>query len=133
VELDVPVVMQVGHSAEFMPSELARPMYIDDIALYFPELRIVGAHTGWPWLEEMIAMAWKHPNVYLGTSAHAPKYWDKSMIAFLNTRGKGKVLWATDWPVLLHKESLEQVEELNLREDAKVQLLREAAIRVFKL
>ena len=46
VELDVPVVMQIGHSAEFMPSELARPIYIDDIALYFPELRIVGAHTG---------------------------------------------------------------------------------------
>jgi len=78
-------------------------------------------------------MAWKHPNVYLGTTAHAPKYWEQSMIAFLNTRGKGKVLWGTDWPVLLHKESLQQVEGLNLREDAKVQLIREAAIKVFKL
>lgn len=133
VELDVPVQLQVGHSAELMPSELGRPIHLDDIALYFPELRIIGAHTGWPWVEELIALAWKHPNVYIGTSAHAPKYWDQSLVNFLNTRGRGKVLWGTDFPVVSHKVSVAQVEEKNLREDARAQLLREAAIKVFKL
>lgn len=133
VELDVPVVMQVGHSAEAMPSEMGRPIHIDKFALYFPELRIVGTHTGWPWVEELIALAWKHPNVYIGTTAYAPKYWDKSLVNFINTRGKGKVLWGTDWPVVLHKESREQVEALELREEAKVHLLRDAAVKVFKL
>ncbi|MBW1708005.1 MAG: amidohydrolase family protein [Deltaproteobacteria bacterium] len=107
---------------------------LDDIALYFPELRIVGGHTGWPWVEEMIAMAWKHPNVYIGTSMHLPKYWDTSLMSFLNSsRGIGKVLFGTDYPGLLHSEALKQVKELNLREKAEEYLLRKAAIEVFKL
>ena len=50
-ELDIPVVFQVGHSAEFMPSRCGRPILLDDIVLYFPELKLVGGHTGWPWVE----------------------------------------------------------------------------------
>lgn len=134
MELDIPVVMQVGHSAEAMPSHLARPVLIDDIALYFPKLRIVGAHTGWPWVEEMIAMAWKHQNVFIGTSMHLPRYWDPSMISFLNTRrGMGKVLFGSDYPGLQYDEALSQVKELKLREDAEKHLLREAAMTVFNL
>ena len=133
VELGVPVVMQIGHSAEAMPSEMGRPIHIDDFALYFPELNIVATHTGWPWTEELIALAWKHPNVYIGTSAHAPRYWDKSLVNFANTRGKGKVLWGTDYAVVTHEEGITQIEQLGLKEDAKAQLLREAAVKVFKL
>lgn len=132
-ELDVPVVLQVGHSAEFMPSSYGRPILLDEIALDFPELRIVAAHTGWPWVEELIALSWKHPNVYIGTSAHAPKYWDQSLINFINSRGKEKVLYGTDYIVLSHKESLEQIEKLGLREESKRKLLRENALKVFKL
>jgi hypothetical protein len=133
-ELDIPVVMQVGHSAEAMPSELARPLLLDDIALYFPELRIVGAHTGWPWVEELIAMSWKHRHVYIGTSMHMPKYWDRSLVSFMNTRrGIGKVLFGSDYPGLQFAETLEQVHQLELREEAEESLLRTAALNVFKL
>ena len=88
-ELDVPVVFQVGHSAEFMPSACGKPILLDDIAIWFPELRLVGGHTGWPWTEELIAMAWKHPNVYIAVSGHAPKYWDPKLVSFLNARRRG--------------------------------------------
>ncbi len=133
VELDVPLVVQVGHSAESMPSALGRPLLLDDVALYFPELRIVAAHTGWPWVEELIALAWKHGNVYVGTSAHAPRYWDPALVRFLGSRGKGKVLFGTDYPVLRHAEALAQVEALGLADDARVWLVRETARKVFKL
>lgn len=132
-ELDIPVVFQVGHSAEFMPSAHGRPILLDDIALYFPELRLIGGHTGWPWVEELIAMAWKHPNVYICTSGHAPRYWDKSLVHFLNSRGKGKVMWGTDYPLILHEESLQQIEELNLKPEHKQALLHDTAVGVFKL
>ena len=66
------------HSAEFMPSACGKPLLLDDIAIWFPELRLVGGHTGWPWTEELIAMAWKHPNVYIAVSGHSPQYWDPS-------------------------------------------------------
>lgn len=132
-ELGVPVVMQVGHSAERMPSQLGRPILVDDIALDFPELTIIGAHTGWPWVEEMIALAWKHRNVYVGTSAHHPKYLDPSLVAFANSRGKGKVLWGTDYPVMDYKNALQSIDGLGLKDDAKQLFVGDAARSVFKL
>jgi uncharacterized protein len=133
VELDVPVVMQSGHSAEHMPSEMGRPIHLDDVALYFPELRIVASHTGWPWVQELIALAWKHTNLYIGVGAHAPKYWDASLVQFLNSRGQGKVLWGTDFPVVTHADSLEQVAAMQLKPSARAKLMRETALKVFRL
>lgn len=134
VELAVPVIMQVGHSAEAMPSEMGRPLLLDNLALDFPELRMVGAHTGWPWTEELIAIAWKHPNVYIATTAHGPRYWSKELVSFLNTRrGIGKVMYGSDYPVLDWKGSLAQIKELNLRPDAEEALLSKTAAKVFGL
>jgi predicted TIM-barrel fold metal-dependent hydrolase len=133
VELQVPVVMQVGHSAERMPSAMARPILLDNLALDFPELKIVGTHTGWPWVEEMIAMAWKHTNVYVGTSAHHPRYWDPSLVRFASSRGKGKVLYGTDYPVLDFADSLAAIDRLDLKDDARRLLVGDAARRVFDL
>ena len=133
IELDLPLVVQIGHSAEQMPSAMGRPILLDDIALELPELRIVAAHTGWPWVEELTALAWKHRNVYIGTSAHFPKYWDKSLVSFANSRGRGKVLFGTDWPVMDHGAAIAAVKNLGLREDAEELLLSGAAKQVFKL
>lgn len=132
-ELDVPVIMQTGHSAEVMPSDLSRPVRVDYIACDFPELKLIASHTGWPWVEELIAIAWKHPNVYLGVAAHAPKYWDPSLVRFINTRGQDKCIWGTDWPLLTHDRSLKELSELNIKEEPKKKLLRDNAIKVFKL
>lgn len=134
-ELDVPIVFQVGHSAEFMPSRCGQPILLDDIAIWFPELKLVGGHTGWPWVEELIAMAWKHPNVYIATSGHAPKYWDPKLVRFLDSRnrGIGKVMWGTDYPLITHLESLEQIGPLDLKPQALQALLHDTAAEVFKL
>jgi hypothetical protein len=134
-ELDIPVVFQVGHSAEFMPSAIGKPILLDDIAIWFPELQLIGGHTGWPWTEELIAMAWKHPNVYIAVSGHAPRYWDPKLKSFLNARrrGIGKVMWGTDHPLILHEESLAQIDAMDLKPEARRALLHDTAARVFKL
>ncbi len=132
-ELGVPVEFQTGHSAEFMPSRHGHPLLLDDVAIYFPELKLVGAHQAWPWCEVMVAMAWKHPNVYVAMSGHAPKYWDGSLVHFLNSRGQGKVMWGTDYPLIQHGESLRQVDELGLKPGAKQKLLQDTATDVFGL
>lgn len=134
VELDVPVSMQVGHSAEHMPSEFGRPIHMDNIALDFPELKLVGAHTGWPWTEEMIALAWKHENVYLGIDAHHPKYLEPSLIHFMRTRGQNKVLYGTNYPAVMHKESIACIRnDLGLPEKGAVKILHQNAARVYGL
>ena len=132
-ELGVPVVMQVGHSAEFLPSKYAQPVLVDDIALYFPELKIVASHTGWPWVEETIAAAWKHPNVYIGTAGHHPKYLDPSLVRFMNTRGIGKVMFGSTHPVVLYENALPAIAGLNLKDKARDEYLFGAARKVFKL
>ncbi len=114
-----------------MPSKHGHPLLLDDVAIYFPELKLVGAHQAWPWIDTMIAMAWKHPNVYVAMSGHAPKYWDPKMVHFLNSRGQGKVMWGTDYPLIQHDESLSQIEALDLKPEAKEKLLRDTALKVF--
>ena len=137
VELDVPVQMQVGQSLIYAPEQrlrsVGRPIALDAVACDFPELKLVGIHIGIPWTEEMIAMAWKHPNVYIGCDAHSPKYWPAAFIQYLNTYGQDKVLFGTDFPVLDFARTREEIEALSLREESKTKLLRGNALRVYKL
>lgn len=130
-DLGVPVIMQVGYVLEAMPSEHGRPLYLDRIALDFPELKLVGAHTGYPWCEELISICYKYDNVYLGADAHMPRYWDPSVVRFINSRGADKCLWGTNG--LDFKRMLTQIDALELKEENKRKLLRDNAIRVFKL
>ncbi len=131
-ELGVPAVISMGHTLDIMPIENGRPARLDRAAIYFPDLAFVLTHTGWPWVEEAIAMAWKHPNVFLGTSAYAPKYWKPEMVKFINSHGQDKVMWGTDFPLIDHAESLGQIDELGLRETSKAKLLHDNAARVFR-
>ena len=134
VELDMAVQTQVGQTGPMYPSETGRPLYIDEVALDFPELRIVCGHLGWPWHDEMIAVAWKHPNVFVDTSAHYPKHFPPAFVHYLKTFGQDKVCFATDWPVLswdrVHRE-LDDVLQLN--PDVRRKFTHDNARRAFKL
>jgi hypothetical protein len=136
-ELDVPVQMQVGQSLIYTPEQRLRsvgqPITLDAVACDFPELKLVGIHVGIPWAEEMIAMAWKHPNVYIGSDAHSPKYWPQAFVHYVNSYGQDKVVFGTDYPVLDFLRTREEIEALGLREEAKKKLLRDNALRLYKL
>lgn len=128
--LGVPVSMQVGHVLEAMPSEHGRPIQLDRIACDFPELTLVGTHTGWPWVEEALAVISKWPNVYLSTSAWLPRYFSPALERFLHSRvGSEKILFGSnglDWG-----RYLEQFDKMGLRDDTVENVLRENAKRVF--
>ena len=131
VELDIPFSMQIGHSLEKMPSEGGRPIYIDEVALDFPDLRFIASHTGWPWCEELIAMAWKHENVYIDIAAHMPQYLDRALVTFMDSRGRSKVLFGTNgFGMARCKEGFFK---LPLKEETKAKVLRENALNVFRL
>jgi len=99
VELGVPFLTQVGHTGPLRPSETGRPIpYIDQVAVDFPELVIVGGHIGYPWTEEMVAVARKHENVYIDTSAYTAKRYPPELVAYLNSRsGRRKVMFGTNY------------------------------------
>ncbi len=136
-ELDVPIQLQVGQSLNYtseqrLPS-VGRPITLDAVACDLPELKLIGIHVGIPWTDEMIAMAWKHANVYIGCDAHSPKYWPQSFVHYINTFGKDKVIFGTDYPVLDFERTRREIEELGLREDSKRRLYRDNAVRLYKL
>jgi uncharacterized protein len=136
-ELEIPIMMQVGHCLRYqkdrvLPS-VGRPITLDRIAIDFPELTLIGIHLGYPWTEEMISVAWKHPNVYIGSDAYAPRHWPESFVHFINSWGKDKVLFGTDWPVIDPERAVKEINELDLRTDARHKLLRENALRLFRL
>jgi len=136
-ELDIPIMMQVGQNLIYsqhrrLPS-VGRPINIDRVAIDFPELRIIGIHLGTPWHSEMISMCWKHENVFMAGDAYAPKYWPEEVIHYGNTYGQDKLLFGTDFPVVDPRRAMKDLENHGLREIPKKKILRDNAIRIFKL
>lgn len=135
-ELDVPIMMQVGHNLIYsrkrrLPS-VGRPITLDQVAIDFPELALLGIHIGVPWTDEMISMAWKHENVYIGTDAYAPKHWPKAFVHYMNSYGSHKVLFGTDWPVIDPERAVAEIAALQLRPESLRRIMRDNALRVFR-
>ncbi|MCU4183277.1 amidohydrolase family protein [Acidiferrimicrobium sp. IK] len=57
--------------------EIGHPRHLDELASSFPDLKIVCLHAGWPWVSDMVMVAWRHANVYLDISAHRPSHMPK--------------------------------------------------------
>jgi hypothetical protein len=132
VELDVPVSLQVGHVLEGMPSDCGRPILLDRIACDFPTLKLVGAHTGWPWVDELLSVCYKWDNVWFGIDAWMPKYLSPQIVQFLDSRlGQDRCLWGTNG--LPWDESLRQLDALGLRPQVKQKLIRDNAMELFGL
>ncbi len=137
VELGVPVQLQVGQSlvydASYPRRSVGRPICLDAVACDFPELKIIGIHVGIPWTDEMIAMAWKHQNVFIAADAHSPKYWPESFVRYIDSYGQDKVMFGTDFPVLQFERTRAEVEGLKLRPGPLRKFLRDNALRIYGL
>jgi hypothetical protein len=131
-ELNIPVGLQVGHSAEVLPSDIGRPYLVDRVAIDFPNLRINLSHTGWPWTGEFCSMIWRHPNVYGDISAYLPTALDADLVKFFDSsRGRNKVMWGTNG--LDMQRSRADLEALPIKESTVARLLRLNALEFFDL
>jgi predicted TIM-barrel fold metal-dependent hydrolase len=134
IELGIPFCTQVGHTGPLMPSEVGRPVpYLDEVALTFPGLKIVAGHIGYPWTDEMIGLAWKHENVFIDTSAWLPRYYPFQLQQYMQTYGKTKVLFGSNFPQLLVDKCAKDARELGMPAEVEALFLRDNAKRVFNL
>ncbi len=136
-ELGIPIMMQVGQCLVYqrdrrLPS-VGRPMTLDRVAIHFPELTLIGIHLGYPWVDEMISCCWKHPNVYMGGDAYAPKHWPAQAVHYANTYGQDKFLFGTDWTVVDPERAMDDIAGLEFRPGPLRKILRDNAVRVFGL
>lgn len=116
-----------------MPSEVGRPIYLDQVALDFPELAIVAGHIGYPWTDEAVAVATKHENVFIDTSAYTVKRYPASLVEFMRGHGRHKVLFGTNYPMIMPAHALDGLDALDMDKDAVELFLGGNAQRVFKI
>ncbi|MBN2539766.1 MAG: amidohydrolase [Deltaproteobacteria bacterium] len=130
-ELGVPCCMQVGHSAEPLPSECGHPYNCEEIARDFPNTTFVLTHTGWPWVGEWVSTVWRYANVYGNIGAYYPSGLDPMVPQRIRGQIRDKVMWATNG--LNMTRCKEEFLALPLKDDAKKLILRDTAMKVFKL
>ncbi len=130
-ELDLPLSVNTGLPGPPMPGECQDPIHLDRVCYRFPTLRLCMAHGADPWWGTAIRLMIKYPNLHLMTSAYSPKRFPAELIAFMNTRGQDKIMFASDHPVLSMKRCVGEAEALDLREGVLDKFLRANAERLF--
>ncbi len=124
-ELGIPVTIHTSINFTVdRPIGLGRPLYLSEIASEYPQLIIVANHGGWPWVNEMVGVAWKHPNVYIEIGAQSPKYIAKAgtgwetLVTFGNSLLQDRVLFATDC-MLPAARVVEELRQMPLKDSVK--------------
>ncbi|MEU8970724.1 amidohydrolase family protein [Streptomyces monashensis] len=109
------------------------PMLVDDVAVDFPELRIVLAHPSFPWQDEALAVAVHKPHVYIDLSGWSPKYFPPQLVRYANTLLKDKVLFGSDYPVITPDRWLADFAALDIKPEVRPRILKENAARLLAL
>ena len=73
-------------------------MYVDDVAVDFPDMPIILAHPSWPWRDEALSICMHKPQVYIDLSGWSPKYFPPQLVQYANTQLKHKMLFGSDYP-----------------------------------
>jgi predicted TIM-barrel fold metal-dependent hydrolase len=142
VELDVPVRVYCSMNyANDRPYDLGHPRHLDQIAIDFPELRIVAGLSGWPWVNDTVGLLRRHPNLYADTAAHRPRYFGtkgsgwETFVQFGNTLLQDKVMVGLSWALIgdTLENLIDEYMALPLKESVKTKWLHDNAAEFFRL
>ncbi len=116
-ELDLPLCMNTGLPGPPIPGEVQNPIHLDRVCVRFPELRLCMIHGADPWWDVAIRLMIKYRNLRLMTSAWSPKRLPEPLLHYMRTRGKERIMFASDFPVLTMERCLGEARALDLPED----------------
>ena len=116
-----------------MRLKFSNPMYIDDVAVDFPEMPIVMAHPSFPWQDEALAVAQHKPNVYIDLSGWSPKYFPPNLVRYCNSFLRKKVLFGSDWPMIAPERWLKDFETIEIKENVRPLILKDNAAGLLRL
>ena len=123
-QLNIPVLFHTGvHFHAGTRLRYCRPETLDDLAIDFPELKIIAAHFGFPWFYEALAVVQKNANVYFNIAGWAPKRIPEYVINMMNGPLAHKALLGSDFPLLSMVRVMNELKELPLKEKTLQKLL----------
>jgi len=140
VELGVPVCIHSGmnfSSTSWMG--FGRPIDLDEVLVHFPEMKAVASVPGFPWVQELVGVAWRHKNLWIATSALRPKYLNtpgsgfETLLQYGRTILKDQIIFGSNWPILEVDRSIEEIRSLPISEDVQRKWLGENAMRLLGL
>ena len=135
VELGIPVCMQIRIPFQRSLRSYGHPKYVEQVAVNFPELRIVGLHLALPWLDEYMELLTMFPNLYMTTSVHPTSDWEVKFNNFVNTIGQDQIIFGSASPYVKGgiKEAVNGIKGQKLDETVNIKILSANATRVFNL
>jgi hypothetical protein len=143
IEYDVPVMFHSGDT--YAPTgkvKYSHPMHIDDLAVDYPDLKIVICHIGNPWIKDCMEVVYKNNNVYADISGLVlgdfedkfERYMKKEIEEMITYAGDPNyLLYGTDWPISNMKSYLKFMNQLDLADDKKELILWKNAAQLFKI
>jgi predicted TIM-barrel fold metal-dependent hydrolase len=111
----------------------SNPMYVDDVAVDFPDMPIILAHPSFPWQDEALSVATHKPQVYIDLSGWSPKYFPPILVQYANSILKNKMLFGSDYPMITPERWLADFETIPIKPDVRPLILKENAVRLLKL
>jgi len=109
------------------------PMDVDDVAVDFPELRIVLAHPSFPWQDEALSVAMHKAQVSIDLSGWSPKYFPPQLVRYAGSMLRNQVLFGSDYPLITPDRWLADFAELDIPDDVRPLILRDNAMRLLGL
>jgi predicted TIM-barrel fold metal-dependent hydrolase len=116
-----------------MRLKYSNPMVIDDVAVDFPDMKIILAHPSFPWQEEALSVAQHKPNVYIDLSGWSPKYFPPLLVRYCNSILRKKVLFGSDWPMITPERWLEDFEKIDIKDELREDIIKNNAARLLGL
>lgn len=113
-----------------MRLKYSNPMYMDDVAADFPDLKIILAHPSFPWQEEALSVATHKPNVYIDLSGWSPKYFPPILVRYINSILQDKMLFGSDWPVITPDRWLSDFAKIDIRDEIRPKVLKANARKI---
>jgi uncharacterized protein len=122
-ELGLPALFHTGtHFHTGARLKYCRPETLDDVAIDFPDLKIIAAHFGFPWFYEALAVVQKNPNVYFNIAGWSPKYIPEYVMRMMNGPLAGRALLGSDFPLLSRSRIMRELKEAPISEDTLLRL-----------
>jgi predicted TIM-barrel fold metal-dependent hydrolase len=109
------------------------PMLLDDVAADFPDLTIVMAHPSVPWQDEALAVATHKHNTWIDLSGWSPKYFPAELVRYANSVLKSRVLFGSDFPLLLPDRWIRDAEQTALKSEVMPAIMKLNAARLLGL
>lgn len=116
-----------------MRLKYSHPMFLDDVAVDFPNMKIIMAHPSFPWQEEALSVAQHKPNVYIDLSGWSPRYFPPILVQYCNSILKKKVLFGSDWPMITPERWLADFEAIDIKDHLREDIIKNNAARLLGL